>query len=44
MRGGLFSTYKVDRYITRLIRLSFTEMFEAWKDLEIDYEWSVWLV
>ena len=40
MRGGLFSTHKVDRYIARLIRRNFTEIFEAWKDVEIDYEWS----
>jgi glycine/D-amino acid oxidase-like deaminating enzyme len=39
MRGGLFSTRKEDRYIARLIRRNFGEMFAAWKDVEIDYEW-----
>ena len=40
MRGGLFSTLKEDRYIAQLIKHNFNEMFAAWKDVEIDYEWS----
>ena len=40
MRGGLFSTPKEDRNIAQLIRRNFNEMFAAWKDVAIDYEWS----
>ncbi len=40
MRGGLHYTKRSNERIRQKIRHDFAEMFPAWRDVIIDYEWS----
>ncbi|WP_136441716.1 NAD(P)/FAD-dependent oxidoreductase [Pacificoceanicola onchidii] len=40
MRGGLRATPRAQRAISRKIRKDFRALFPAWRDIEIEYEWS----
>ena len=40
MRGGLFATTKARDEISKDIRKNFHRLFPAWRNIDIDFEWS----